>query len=172
MRPVSAEVNLQLSKALRLSKIALMASVFVWIGLVGINNVMDYHANFQFVEHVLDMDTTFPGNPLLWRSLRWGPLHHAVYLGIIAVELLVGLLSGIAVFRMLAVGNDREKFSRAKAVGVMALALGVLLWVAGFEGIGGEYFLMWQSHTWNGQESAFRFAVMCVLGLLFLAQHE
>ena len=54
----------------------------------------------------------------------------------------------------------------------MALALGVLLWLAGFEVIGGEYFLMWQSHTWNGQESAFRFAVLCVLGLLFLAQHE
>jgi predicted small integral membrane protein len=31
---------------------------------------------------------------------------------------------------------------------------------------------MWQSHTWNGQESAFRFAALCVLGLLFLAQHE
>jgi len=54
----------------------------------------------------------------------------------------------------------------------MALALGVLLWLAGFEVIGGEYFLMWQSHTWNGQESAFHFAVLCVLGLLFLAQHE
>jgi predicted small integral membrane protein len=45
-------------------------------------------------------------------------------------------------------------------------------WLAGFEVIGGEYFLMWQSHTWNGQESAFRFAALCVLGLLFLAQHE
>ena len=169
---VSAEVNQQLSKALRRSKIVFMASVCVWIGLVGINNVMDYRANFQFVQHVLEMDTTFPGNPLLWRSLRWGPLHQAVYLGIIAVELLVGLLSGIAVFRMLAARDDCEKFSRAKAIGVMALALGVLLWLAGFEGIGGEYFLMWQSHTWNGQESAFRFAVLCVLGLLFLAQHE
>jgi predicted small integral membrane protein len=84
----------------------------------------------------------------------------------------VGLLSGIAVFRMLAARGDPEKFSRAKAVGVMALALGVLLWLAAFEAIGGEYFLMWQSHTWNGQESAFRFAVLCVLGLLFLAQHE
>jgi predicted small integral membrane protein len=118
------------------------------------------------------MDTTFPANPLLWRSINSGPLHHAVYLGIIAVELLAALLSGIAVFRMIAAGDDPGKFARAKAVGVMALALGVLLWVAGFEGIGGEYFLMWQSHTWNGQESAFRIAAVCMLGLLFLAQHE
>ena len=102
-------------------------------------------ANFQFVQHVLEMDTTFPGNPLLWRSLlwrslRWVPLQHAAYLGIIAAEL--------------------------------SLALGVLLWLTGFEVIGGEYFLMRQSPAWNGQESAFRFAVLCVLGLLFLAQHE
>ena len=78
---MSAEGNQQLSKALRLSKIAFMASVCVWAGLVGINNVMDYGANFQFVQHVLAMDTTFPGNSLLWRSLRWGPLQHAAYLG-------------------------------------------------------------------------------------------
>jgi predicted small integral membrane protein len=149
-----------------------MVSMCVWTSLVGINNIMDYRANFQFVQHVLEMDTTFPGNQLLWRSLRWGPLHQAVYLAIIAVELFVGLFSGIAVLRMLAARDDPEKFSRAKAVGVMALALGVLLWLAGFEGIGGEYFLMWQSPTWNGQESAFRFAVLCMLGLLFLAQHE
>jgi hypothetical protein len=41
---VSAEVNQQLSKALRRSKIVFMASVCVWTGLVGINNVMDYRA--------------------------------------------------------------------------------------------------------------------------------
>jgi hypothetical protein len=39
---VSAEVNQQLSKALRRSKIIFMASVCVWAGLVGINNVIDY----------------------------------------------------------------------------------------------------------------------------------
>jgi predicted small integral membrane protein len=50
-----------------------MASVCVWAGLVGINNVFDYRANFQFVQHMLEMDTTSPGNPLLWRSLPWAP---------------------------------------------------------------------------------------------------
>jgi len=50
----------------------------------------------------------------------------------------VGLLSGVAVFRMLAARDDPEKFSRAKAVGVTALALGVSLWPPGFEAIGGR----------------------------------
>ncbi len=61
MKPVCAAQDV---RRLR-SKIVFMASVCVLTGLVGINNVMDYRANFQFVQHVLEMDTTFPGNPLL-----------------------------------------------------------------------------------------------------------
>jgi predicted small integral membrane protein len=47
-----------------------------------------------------------------------------------------------------------------------------LLWLVGFEVIGGEYFMMWQSPSWNGQEAAFRFLVVCLLGMIFLAQDE
>ena len=31
------------------------------------------------------------------------------------------------------------------------------LWFVGFVVVGGEWFLMWQSATWNGQEAACRF---------------
>ena len=31
------------------------------------------------------------------------------------------------------------------------------MWFVGFVVVGGEWFLMWQSATWNGQEAAFRF---------------
>jgi predicted small integral membrane protein len=165
-------VNSQLSRMLRLSKVAFMASIFVWIALVAINNLTDYGANFQFVRHVFEMDTTFPGNPLLWRSVHSTPLYHTVYACIIAIEVAAGLLAGLAVFKMLVARDNPERFATAKAIGVVALTLGVLLWLAGFEGIGGEYFLMWQSHVWNGQESAFRFAALCMLGLVFLAQRE
>ena len=169
---MSAEVNQQLSKALRRSKIVFMASVCVWTGLVGINNVMDYHANFQFVQHVLDMDTTFRGNPLGWRALHWAPLQHAAYVLIIGAEVAAGLLAGLAAARMIAGRDHPERFRRGKAFGVIALALGALLWLVGFEVIGGEYFMMWQSPSWNGQEPAFRFVVVCLLGMIFLAQDE
>ncbi len=161
-----------LSRMLRLSKVAFMASICVWIALVAINNLTDYGANFQFVLHVFEMDTTLPGNPLMWRSVHSTALSHTAYVCIIAIEVAAGLLAGIAAFKMLVARNDPGRFATAKAIGVIALTLGVLLWLAGFEGIGGEYFLMWQSHVWNGQESAFRFAALCMLGLVFLAQHE
>jgi predicted small integral membrane protein len=139
---------------------------------MALNNITDYGDNFQFVKHVLEMDTTFRGNPLGWRAFHWAPVHHAVYVLIIGAEVAAGLLAGLAAARMIAGRDDPVRFRRGKALGVIALALGCLLWLVGFEIIGGEYFMMWQSPSWNGQEAAFRFLVVYLLGMIFLAQDE
>ena len=162
----------ELPRVLRVCKAAFMASVCAWSSLVALNNITDYGANFQFVQHVLQMDTTFRGNPLGWRALHWAPLQHAAYVLIIGTEVAAGFLAGLAAARMIAGRDNSERFRRGKALGVIALALGALLWLVGFEVIGGEYFMMWQSASWNGQEAAFRFVVVCLLGMIFLAQDE
>jgi predicted small integral membrane protein len=48
------------------------------------------------------------------------------------------------------------------------------MWLVAFLSIGAEWFLMWQSHTWNGQDAAFRmFAVVgIVLIVLLLPETE
>ena len=38
--------------------------------------------------------------------------------------------------------------------------------------VGGEWFQMWQSKTWNGQEAAFRFVACIGLVLIFLNQPD
>jgi len=35
--------------------------------------------------------------------------------------------------------------------------------------IAGEWLLMWQSKDWNAQQAAFRFAVLFLLGLIFVS---
>jgi predicted small integral membrane protein len=55
---------------------------------------------------------------------------------------------------------------------VMALALSMLMWLVAFLSVGAEWFLMWQSHTWNGQEAAFRMFVVVGLVLLLLLQQD
>ena len=56
---------------------------------------------------------------------------------------------------------DAAEFNAAKRVPVMALTLSLLMWLVAFLAVGGEWFLMWQSQDWNGQEAAFRdFAVV------------
>jgi predicted small integral membrane protein len=42
-------------------------------------------------------------------------------------------------------------------------ALAFLVWFFGFMVVAGEWFAMWQSATWNGQEAAFRFYVAVLI---------
>jgi predicted small integral membrane protein len=63
-------------------------------------------------------------------------------------------------------------FHRAKNVSIAALTLSLLMWLVAFLSIGAEWFLMWQSKTWNGQEAAFRMFTVVALILLILIQPD
>ncbi|MGB8800917.1 MAG: DUF2165 family protein, partial [Candidatus Acidiferrales bacterium] len=52
---------------------------------------------------------------------------------------------------------------------IAGLTLALLMWLVAFLTVGGEWFLMWQSRTWNGQEVAVRmFLVMGIVLLLLV----
>jgi predicted small integral membrane protein len=46
------------------------------------------------------------------------------------------------------------------------------MWFVVFLSVGGEWFLMWQSKLWNGQDAAFRMFTVIGIVLLFVAQPE
>jgi predicted small integral membrane protein len=48
----------------------------------------------------------------------------------------------------------------------------MLMWLVAFLDVGAEWFLMWQSRTWNGQEAAFRMFAVVGLVLLILLQPD
>lgn len=54
----------------------------------------------------------------------------------------------------------------------LAATAGFLVWFVGFMAVGGEWFGMWQSATWNGQEPAFRFYVTMLLVLIYVIQPD
>jgi predicted small integral membrane protein len=157
----------------RLSKAALTFFAGVFGLLVGVDNIIDYGTNFAFVQHVLSMDTTFTGNALLWRSITSEWVHHAAYALIIAAELAVGLLCVAGAWRLFtARALPAPLFNDAKGLAVGGLAAGFALYFFGFLVVGGEWFQMWQSQTWNGQEAAFRFAASFGLVLIFVNQED
>jgi predicted small integral membrane protein len=158
---------------LRLSKIALVAAVAFVFTLVVFNNTTDYDSNYQFVRHVLMMDSTFPGNKGMWRALNPAWIHTAFYLSIIATETAIAVLTWWGVISLLRdLRQPQPVFQRAKNVATAALTIGCLLWSVAFISVGGEWFLMWQSKTWNGQDAAFRMFVMLALTLIFLTVPE
>jgi predicted small integral membrane protein len=137
--------------------------------LAGVDNVIDYGTNFAFVQHVLSMDTTFPGNKLLWRAITSDWVHHAAYAFIIVSELVVGLLCMVGARHLFAArARPATEFNQSKALAIAGIAAGFGLYFFGFLVIGGEWFQMWQSATWNGQEAAFRFAAVFGLVLIYV----
>jgi predicted small integral membrane protein len=160
--------------ALRLTKTALVGGVAVFYTLVVFNNLTDYDSNYQFVRHVLGMDTTFPGNRGMWRAIESPAIHTLFYLSIIAWEIVSMALCWWGAIRMArARGGVAEAFARARDTAVVALASSLLMWLVAFLSVGGEWFLMWQSRTWNGQDAAFRmFAVAGIVLLVVLSPED
>ncbi|WEK51403.1 MAG: DUF2165 domain-containing protein [Candidatus Kaistia colombiensis] len=157
----------------RISKTALVASIAFFATLVAFGNITDYGSNFEFVRHVLLMDTIFPNATIHYRAIANPTLHHAFYILIIAAETLTAILCWIGAFAMLGrLGADARTFNRSKKWAIGGLAFGFLVWQVAFLSVGGEWFGMWMSQTWNGIESAFRFFITIIAVLIFVSQPD
>jgi predicted small integral membrane protein len=158
---------------LRTIKTLLVAGVALLYTLVVFNNITDYGSNYEFVRHVMMMDTTFPGNRGMWRAIQSPALHTAFYVSIIAWEAATMLLCWWGASRMaLALHAPASAFHQAKRVSLIALAVGLLQWLAAFLAVGAEWFLMWQSKEWNGQEAGLRMFTVLGIVLLLVSQPD
>lgn len=159
--------------ALRASRMALVAMVALFFSLVVLGNLIDYGSNFAFVRHVLSMDDTFRSPALMGRAITAAPLHHAAYALIIGWQTGTALLCWWGLARLWRVrGADAGVFHGAKGVAIYGLTAGMLLYGVGFITVGGEWFAMWQSSTWNGQNTAHIFFMLAAVALLHLCGQE
>ncbi|MEM1429850.1 MAG: DUF2165 family protein, partial [Pseudomonadota bacterium] len=95
------------------------------------------------------------------------------YWAIIVGEGLTGLILLLGGLRLLQKRRARvDAFQAAKAMTVLGATLGFLVWFVGFMVVGGEWFLMWQSEIWNGQQAAFRFYVSLLLVTILVLQPD
>ena len=158
---------------LRLAKTALVLALAFYYTLVVFNNLTDYDSNFQFVRHVLMMDSTLPGNRGMWRALNQPGWHTLFYVLTILWEAVTAILCWWGGMRLaLARREAPAAFDRAKNLAIAGLTLAMLLWLVAFLAVGGEWFLMWQSRTWNGREPAFHMFIVTGIVLLLVAQRD
>jgi predicted small integral membrane protein len=158
---------------IRLAKAILAAALGFFLLIVVFNNVTDYGSNYGFVFHVLAMDTSFPGNQLMWRSIHTVPVYHAFYASIILWEATACALLFTGAWKLWAArGATAAVFNRAKGVAVLGLTLNLLQWLVAFLTVGGEWFVMWQSRTWNGQDAAARMFMVAGIILLFINSRD
>jgi predicted small integral membrane protein len=64
---------------IRLGKAVMLLGLLLFAFLVTFANITDHDSNFQFVRHVLSMDTTFEGNTAWYRSVAFPTLWHIGY---------------------------------------------------------------------------------------------
>ncbi|HIK46329.1 MAG TPA: DUF2165 domain-containing protein [Leptolyngbyaceae cyanobacterium M65_K2018_010] len=155
--------------AVRISKIVLVASIGLLALMIVINNVTDYDTNFQYVYHVLSMDTIFPDSTLTWRAIHDPALQRIAYAIIIATEVTIAILCLTGAGRLLgAIAGTGVTFNQTKTIAIYGLTLAFVFWFIGFMVLGGEWYAMWQSPDWNGQQPAFRFIGCVGIVLLYL----
>lgn len=161
--------NLSAKYWIRLTKALMALSFGGFAAVVVFGNLTDYQSNFNFITHVLSMDTTYPGNTIMYRALTAPWIHHAAYWTIIATETVVMCLclkGGLDMLKRLSA--DAEAFHESKKTAIMGLLLGILLWFFGFQAIAGEWFGMWMS-KWNGLPDATRLCITLYAMLIFIA---
>ncbi|SED34114.1 Predicted small integral membrane protein [Streptomyces melanosporofaciens] len=146
----------------------LTGTIALYIALVAFGNITDFDSNQQFVRHVLAMDTTFKDEDLMWRAIDSTALQDTAYVAIIAWETLAALVL-LAATALWFAGPSADRVRRARQASTVGLLMLMLLFGAGFIGIGGEWFAMWQSEKWNGLEAATR--VFMISGIVLLLIH-
>ncbi|MGI5278621.1 DUF2165 domain-containing protein [Streptomyces rochei] len=138
-------------RTLPLTATVLTGVLALYIALVAFGNITDFGTNQQFVRHVLAMDTTFKDDDLMWRAITNQGVQDAAYVAIIVWETVAALVLIYATW--LWIRRDHAGGRRMTTYGALML---MLLFGAGFIGIGGEWFSMWQSQDWNGLDAATR----------------
>ncbi len=157
----------------RLVKTAMVGSCALFALLVAYDNLVDYGANYEFVRHVLSMDTTFPGSALKDRAVTHSAVWAIAYALIILAEAAVGIVLAFATLRLAStLRASARMFNTAKTYAVIGAGLGFVLWFTGFMVVGGEWFASWQSKTWNGQQAAFHFYMTLLVVIIFVNQPD
>ena len=74
---------------LRIVKTISVAAIGLMAFLIVLGNITDYYSNYQFVAHVLKMDTVFPESHIHYRSINNIFVFHASSILIIGMETLI-----------------------------------------------------------------------------------
>lgn len=160
----------------RLLKSMLAISVGAFGLLVAVDNVLDYDTNWQFVQHVLSMDSMepwFTGSTIRTRAITSPFWQQAGYITIITGEFITGLLCSLGGLALLygAFKSAQKTITTGKNLFIAGCIPAVLVWYTGFAVVGGEYLAMW-ANQWNGQTKAYTFISFILLSLLYITRPE
>ena len=147
--------NLSIDQTIRFSKATLMLFMTLFGLLINYNNFADYSTNYEFLAHILSMDTTLVDPKYAFRAITSPMAHHRIYWLLITLEVLFTAFCMIGTYHLfINLNNNAKKFHEAKKFAIIGLTIMIFVYYICFQVIGIEWFNMDQSPEWNYKDWA------------------
>ena len=154
-------------------KILLVGGLAFLCALTTWGNLRDPATNYTFVRHVVSMDTISPDAVMASNAIQIPLVWSIAFWAIVAAEGLTTALFAWGTVELFQARKFKARvFDQAKRFVFAGAGCGFLIWFVGFLAVGAEWFAMWQSRDWNGQQDAFRIFASILLVMSFVAQPE
>lgn len=144
-------------------KAVLSLTTAMVMSIIVLNNVQDRKNGLTYTAHALNM-TYVPDGPLHYRSISDRRYVIGMYTIVVVWEALIAVLCALGAALM------------HKRIGLMLSklghVLGALLFFGAFRGIAGQWFLMWQSGSFNGLPDAHRMLQWMLAMLVLLHMRD
>lgn len=162
--------NLTTDQLIRYSKLTLMA-FFSFFGLLVIfSNFTDYSSNYEYVAHVLSMDTTRENSNIAYRAITSPMLHHRIYWIVITLEVMYTVYSLIGTYQLYKhINASADVFHEAKKWSLVGLLIAIFIYYVCLQVVGVEWFNMDESKSWNAKDWARHIVDFIFPLLIFIA---
>ncbi|MFW9081637.1 DUF2165 family protein [Pseudomonas sp. P2757] len=162
--------TLSTDQLIRYSKILLMAYISFFGLLVMYSNFTDYASNYEYVGHVLSMDTTLVNPNIRYRAIESPMMHHRIYWFIITMEVTYTAFWLLGTYQLFRKRNDSaEMFHDAKKFSIIGLLIAIFIYYVCLQIVGVEWFDMDTSKTWNAKDWARHIVDFMLPLLIFIA---
>jgi len=140
---------------------------------IAVTNCSDTDTNRRAVAHVLAMDTTIHNPNTDWRAITSGAVALTAYILVLIWEYLIAfVMLGASVVWVRDIagrpGTGRFGADAAAKLSSLGWTMAVLLFAGGFLTVGGEWFRMWASKTWNAESAALQNFLLAAIGLILV----
>lgn len=142
--------NLTIGQTIRISKATLMLFISIFGLLINYNNFADYSTNYEFLAHILSMDT-LSGDPKYgFRAIASPMAHHRIYWLLITLEVLFTAFCMIGTYHLFKnIRTSAKQFHEAKKFAIVGLTIAIFVFYICYQVIGVEWFNMDKSQHWN-----------------------
>jgi predicted small integral membrane protein len=137
--------------------------------LVLYSNFADYATNYEFLAHILSMDTTRGSPKYSHRAITSPMLHHRIYWLIITLEVVFTAFCILGTYHLYKnINTSSKKFHEAKKFAIIGILIALFLYYVCFQVIGVEWFNMDESQHWNYKDWARHIVDFMLAALIYV----